>query len=275
MKPVEFYKNAQEQGVKLTISNTTAVRRIFYDYLTGIDTDTITYKYPLNNKDYQKYQKELQLIDQVLVDHDLLGKEECPYHNANILYFLIEFNNKYADLIRMKQRDARLYQWIDFLKLVKPLSSLQKQNVQMSFVINGEPFTFEDDPLLSEVVMNKLSGRMMNTICTVYPELWELYLKRGGDPKAVKEREKADSMLQNKAVAEITKTLIVYLNSKSTKLKNNKANEDKPTLTSKQGAFVFDLLTTLKIYNPRDKVKLETVGKEANYHGLRKLIERY
>jgi hypothetical protein len=63
MKAVEFYKDAQEQGVKLTISNTKAVRRIFYDYLTGIDTDTIIYKYPLNNKDYQKHKTDIQLIN--------------------------------------------------------------------------------------------------------------------------------------------------------------------------------------------------------------------
>jgi hypothetical protein len=142
----------------------------------------------------------------------------------------------------------------------------------MSFVINGEPFTFEDDPLLSEVVMNKLFGRMMNTLCTVYPDMWELYLKRGGNPKAVKEREKADSMLQNKAVTEITKTIIVYLKSESTKLKNIKANADKATLTSKQGNFIYDLYIWLRLLKEQAKLKFgkpfETVRASQPINGV-------
>jgi hypothetical protein len=275
MQPVKFYENGQERGVELTISNSVAKHRLYIDLMVAINKDTVVIKHPLIKKEYDKYKKQLELIDNALFDHELLSKNECQYHHANLLFFVLEFNLKYKDLLEKKAVDARLNNSIDFLKLVKPLTPVQKQNVQMSFIINGEPFTFENQPILSEIVINKLSGVLMDNICQLYPELWEAHLKRGGNSKTIKERVTADSKLQNQAVADITKLLINYLNTESPTLQNNKAKADKITLTSKQGEFIFNLLNGLGLYEPRDKEKSETSGKESNYHGLRKLIERY
>jgi hypothetical protein len=275
MLSVKFYENRDDRGVDLTISSSVAKHRLYVDLLYAINEDTVSIKHPLNKDEYKKYQKELELIDDTLKHHDLLAKSECKYHQANLLFLVIEFNRKYKDLLAVKAQDARLNNMIDFLKLVKPLSPSQKQKVEISLVINNVPFTFKDQPLLSEMVINKVSGVLMNNISQLYPELWEMHLKRGGNIKAVKERATANSTLQNQAVADITKIFIAYLNTESDKLRNPKASTDKATLTSKQGAFIYDLLHVLKIYEPRDITKADTNGKEANYHGLRKLIERY
>jgi hypothetical protein len=277
MQYVRFYKNEPEQGVELTNSHSATQGLIYFELMTEISRDkgTTTIKYPLNKKEYEKYQKQVAIIDNVLIQHDLLGKTESKYHYANLLFLIIEFNRKYKNLLADKARDARLSNDIKFLKLVKGLTSSQKQKVQMSFLINNEVFTFEDQAILSEIVINKIQGVLMNNITQLYPELWELYLKRGGNPKAAMERAKAESALQNQAVADITKRIIKYLNVESNKLRDPKAKQDKITLTSKQGNFIYDLLVGLEIYEPRDKSKADTNGKEANYHGLRKLIDRY
>lgn len=275
MQYVRFYKNEFEQGVELTNSHSATQGLIYFELMTVLSENTTTIKYPLSNKEYKEYQKQLAIIDNVLIQHDLVSKTESKYHHANILYFIIEFNRKYKRLLADKAGDARLNNQIEFLKLVKPLTPWHKQQVQMSFIINGVPFTFEDQAYLSEVVINKLQGMLMNTITQLYPELWELHLKRGANPKAAMERAKAESTLQNQAVADITKRIIKYLNVESTKLRNKKATPEKVTLTSEQGNFIYDLLVGLEIYEPRDKTKADTNGKEANYHGLRKHIARY
>jgi hypothetical protein len=275
MRYVNFYKNKDEQGVELTYNSTVFKKVIHWELLTAINDGTVTVKYPLAKKEFERYQNQFYVIQDTLIQHDLLGKTESKYHHSNLLFLTIEFNRQYKNLLADKLRDARLNNIIDFLKLVKPLTPSQKQNIEMSFVINGAPFSFEDQPILSEMAINKLSGVLMNNIRQLYPELWEIHLKRGGNPKALKKRGVADSILQNQAVADIVKILIEYLNSDSPTLKNPKATSDKVTLSSKQGAFVYDLLVALKIYEPREKSKTDTSGKEANYHGLRKLIERY
>ncbi|MGY3215308.1 hypothetical protein [Mucilaginibacter sp. HD30] len=275
MRYVNFYKTKDEQGVELTYNSTVFKKVIHWDLLTAIGDDTVTLKYPLAKKEFEQYQKQTELIHDTLIQHDLLNRRESKYHHSNLLFLLIEFNRQYKNLLADKARDARLNNMIEFLKLTKPLTPLQKQNVEMSFVINGTPFSFEDQPILSEMAINKLAGILMNNIRQLYPELWEIHLKRGGNPKALKERAVADSTLQNQAVADIVKILIEYLNSDSQVLSNPTAKPDKVTLSSKQGAFVYDLLVALKIYDPREKSKTDTGGKEANYHGLRKLIERY
>lgn len=275
MQSVKFYENNQELGVELTISKSVAKHLLYIDLMVAINTDNIVIKHPLTKKEYDRYENQFKLIDSVLITHNLLNRDECQYHAANLLFFVLEFNRKYKDLLTKKEVDARLNNSIDFLKRTKPLTPTQKQNVEMSFVINGQPFTFENQPTLSEIVINKLSGVLMDNICQLYPELWELHLKRGGNAKAIKERTEADSKLQNQAVADIAKLIINYLNTESLTLRNSKAKADKITLTSKQGEFIFDLLNGLKIYEPREKERSDKGTKEANYHGLRKLIERY
>jgi len=117
---------------------------------------------------------------------------------------------------------------------------------------------------------------MMNTICNVYPELWEAHLKRGVKRKGpINLISHANSILQNQAVVDITKRLIEYLNAKSLKLKDKKANEKKITLKSIHGDFIYDLLTDLGIYMPRKtKEKAEKGSKVAYYHALAKLVAR-
>ncbi|MDT3403611.1 hypothetical protein [Mucilaginibacter terrae] len=237
MQSVRFYENCQERGVELTISNSATMPRLYIDLLVAIDDDRIIIKHPLTKKEYDKYKNQLELIDSILIKHNLISKGECRYHHANLLFFVLEFNLKYKDMLADKAKDARLKNSLEFLKLVKPLSSIQKQQVEMSFVINGIPFTFEDQPILSEIVINKLSGVLMNNICQLYPKLWEENLKRDAK-KIPKERSTANSKLQNQAVADIAKLLISYLNSESPTLKNSKAKTDKNTLTSKQGEFI-------------------------------------
>lgn len=275
MESVRFYKKGKEHSIELTVNNVRASGRLFTGDLIGISPKTITYRFSLTKSEYEKRQRQAQIIHSVLMSHGLIDVRENQYHLGSLLLICIEFDNKHKDLKRSQDVNERLARHIEFIRLVKHLTPLEKQKVKVTFEIKGKPIIFENDPGTSEILVNKLSGVMMNIICNVYPELWKAHLKRGVKTKAANNLvSQAQSILQNKAVADITTQLMEYLNDTSNKLKDPKAESGKTTLRRIQGSFIYDLLTELNLYKPRERKKAENGAKEVVYQGLAKLVKR-
>lgn len=273
MDYIKFINANNVRSVRLTINNGDIAHRAHTDDLIGLDKDTATVEYFLDADKYKLYKKYEEKIDALLITYGLNRESQVRLIKSSLLFYTIEFDRRLEELKRDKARYARLDNMVQFLKIARSLSPEQIQKVEVSLLIKNQPFNLDDQPFLSEAVMHKLSGMITETIRHGYPELWDIYFK--AQKPLIKERATAESVLRNAAVVETTKRIIAYLNQNSVGLGNKKVKVGEISMTSKQGYFIYDLLTALKIYKPRDVAKNDTGGKEANYHGLRKLLKRY
>ena len=272
IKPYKFTRNYINQEVlELTVSQNVSKNNLYVDLLTGITDSTVTMQYPLNKEELHQYKEEFDTLDYLIGQYGLKDNGETRYHISNILYFIIEFRMKHEKLLKKKRSKAMAEHNVQFLQLVKGITDFQKQKVKMSFLIKSKKFTFDNSPILSEIVMNKITGILLEEVKNLHPEQWAIY--KGGKPTT--KRKTSDSKLRNDAVVEISKLLIIYLNEESKALCNHQPNLDKLNVNAIEGNFIYDVLTLFKLYRPTEAAAQVDKNTKLNYgESLRKLIER-
>jgi len=269
-QPVKFYQSQYESGVELILSHGAVKHRLYIDYVIAIDEESVTIKYPLQvhrlNSLKSQYKEMLTLMEFA----GLRSKKEITLHSSNLLYMMIEFDNFYNELQKENLADYKIDRKIDFLRRFRKLSIAERRSCKISITFKGIPFELENEPFLSERVMNKITGNIENYIKNIFPANWQDILAQHGTYSGVR----SSSALRNKAVGVFANRLKDYLNANTKALLNEKFIDKPNSLTTAQGNFIYDLFILFDVYKPRNRATKNSFRKIDHSEAIQKLIQR-
>lgn len=261
--------------LKMSIIN----RYTILEYLDGYDSDIGMISFPTIGKNakytYITLKNEIEEFELILKNYGLLNKNESPFHSSHLLYIVQNFNKTQNQLKNQQNTNIRLSNRIELLNELNALTreSNYDYDITISKKTSAFKYTFSGESLLKKQVLRYLIGEVRSHLKTAYKELWNAHFENIETSDKEKLQMLTDHELTQKAIGNVSKNIVDYLNNETIAL-TNKKKVNETSLTNKQGEFIYEILTLFKVYSPQQRTTNEAA--KVNHHdAIRKLVQRY
>jgi hypothetical protein len=227
--------------------------------------------YPYNtHKAYETVKKELDEYITLVEIHHL--SEDSKFHSSHILYLLIDYMGQKNILEHQQEVKRKLHNRIYLLKRLMHLDDYKDFNVDFYDAAKGTfKYHFGAEPMLKRSVIRYVISEARTQLRQYDRKLYSLLMSGATEDELEQAvQRQTDYQINKVLVAELAKKIVRYLNNETIILRNPN-QKDELSISNAQGEFIYDILTTFYIYEPKQHSN-KTVVK--HHDTIRKLIKR-
>ena len=198
--------------------------------------------------------------------------QESKFHGSHILLLIMEHGVQQLNVEEQQEIRRRLHNRLYLLKHLMELENYNKYNIEIyDTVMDSFRYHFGSEPILKRSIIKYMIGEMKSQLKDYDLKLYKLLMSGAGfDELEAAVKRQSIYEIKKAMVPKLAKKIVKYLNNE-TKVLSNPNKVDELSVSNAQGDFIYDILTHVELYEPKQRSNTTVVK---HHDSIRKLIKR-